>query len=209
MTHEDGMRLTQKREPVTLPLRKKGNQSTLVLTRNPHWEHLALLWMMNLSILTNEVWTEDKPHASSFFNNTVWFIERGSAQTLPEIGVFLFLHRNTETFTVFWIDNSSVLLYDISAEDILHTIFLHLRSHKNTSFLHIANHYFPVVGLLYLTRVQLKNLELLGLQACLVPDRKRTAGRWSVAERRVINPSQMQLQRYIKTSKFVIFSNTN
>ena len=69
-------------------------------------------------------------------NGELYRVQRGSANTLPEISALLFLHRDSETSTMFRIDDSTILPYDISAEDILHTTFLHLSSHNNTSFLH-------------------------------------------------------------------------
>ena len=83
-------------------------------------------------------------------------IKRRSAYTLPEIGMLLFLHRDSETSTIFGIDNSPILLDHIGTEDIFHTIFLQTCTHNNTPFLHTASHCCPMAGLLHLTRVQLK-----------------------------------------------------
>lgn len=90
--------------------------------------------------------------------------KRGSANTLPENGVStLPVNRYSEAFGILRINHSAIRFSYVGTINVLYTAFSHLRSHANTSFLHLANHYFPVVGLSHLTRVQLK------AQSCWTP----------------------------------------
>ena len=68
VTKEKAMRQTKRRMPaITLPKVKALNYA-LVFAGHPHGEHLtAILRTMDFTILSQEIGTKDKPHASSFF----------------------------------------------------------------------------------------------------------------------------------------------
>ena len=86
--------------------------------------------------------------------------QKGSACTLPKTSASSSsANRESETPGFFGINNPTVSDY-VGTVDVLRIGFSHLSGHNNTSFLHIASHYFPVAGLLHLTRVQLKSPEL-------------------------------------------------
>ena len=93
----------------------------------------------------------------------------------PETDVPLFLHRDSETFSILWIDDSPILLDHIGTEDIFHTHFLHFGVCHTLHLLPaLASHCCPMTGLLHLTRVQLKTQSCMEPWACLFPMRRRT-----------------------------------
>lgn len=93
----------------------------------------------------------------------------------PETDVSLFLHRDSETFTILGIDDSPILLDHIGTEDILHTYFLHFGvCHTLHPLSALASHCCPMTGLSHLTRVQLKTQSCMEPWACLFPMRRRT-----------------------------------
>lgn len=101
----------------------------------------------------------NKEIRNRFMENSGIGVKRGSANTLPEIDVSLsnVSHRDSEAFGILRINDSAIPSDNVSTVDILHIIFsMQSTGHNNTSFLHLASHYFPMAGLSHLTRVQLK-----------------------------------------------------
>ena len=71
------MRRTERRVPaITLP-ESKAFSYALVLARNPHGEHTAFPWVMDLAIPVTEVGTKDKPHALPLLRNKFFHNETG------------------------------------------------------------------------------------------------------------------------------------
>ena len=138
-----------------------------------------------------------------------WSKKRGSAHTLPETEMFLSsADRESETLSLLWIDDKAVSDY-VCAVDILHTIFsMQLSGHSNTSFLHIASYYFPIAGLLHLTRVQLKT------RSCRTPGlffSSRGRGHEAMVSRRkeCSMTHSIALQSYDRNQKSVHHINRN
>ena len=125
MIQKEAMRQDKRRMPVDHPPRKLGTQSTLVFNQKGK---ISTSFGIVYFIAFFDVSTEDTSHASFFLNNMVLGYKRGSAHTLPETDVFLLpvAHRDSKAFGFLWINHSAIGVCDVSAEDILHTTFLHL-----------------------------------------------------------------------------------